>query len=95
MGHCCAKRDFGLDEMCEIIDCLPEIKPSVSVDSMMGLVYIAGYTVGKDENGDNADDSHFYYNMAPLLIILITVVYIYLEIQFVSGLYMVTLCLMK
>ena len=28
----------------------------------MGLVYIAGYTVKKDENGDDADDSHFYYN---------------------------------
>ena len=26
----------------------------------MGLVYIAGYIIGKDENGDNADDSHFY-----------------------------------
>ena len=28
----------------------------------MGLVYIAGYIVGKDENGNDADDSHFYYN---------------------------------
>ena len=54
----------------------------------MGLVYIAGYIVGKDENGDDADDSHFYY-MAPLLITLIAVVYISWEIQFVSGLYMV------
>ena len=36
--------------------------PSVLVDSMMGLVYTAGYIVGKDENGNDADDSHFYYN---------------------------------
>ena len=52
-----------LDEsMCEIMDCLPEMQPSVSLDSKMGLVYIAGYIVGKDENGDDADDSHFYYD---------------------------------
>ena len=59
----CAKCDFVLDlRMCETMDCLPEMQPSVSVDSMMGLVYIAGYIIGKDENGDDADDSHFYYN---------------------------------
>ena len=56
----CAKCDFVLVRMCEIMDCLPEMQPSVSVDSMMGLVYIAGYIIGKDENGDGADDSHFY-----------------------------------
>ena len=62
-GHCCAKCDFVLDErMCEIMDCLPEMQPSISVDSMMGLVYIAGYIVGKGEIGNDADDSHFYYN---------------------------------
>ena len=48
--------------MCEIMDCLPEMQPSVSVGSMMGLVYIEGYIIGKDENGDDADDSYYYYN---------------------------------
>ena len=49
-GHCCSKFAFVLDErMCEIIDCLPQMQPSVSVGSMMGLVYIAGVATWRIE----------------------------------------------
>ena len=44
------------------MDCLPEMQPSVSVNNGIGLHSRVRYIVGKDENGDDADDSHFNYN---------------------------------
>ena len=44
------------------MDCLSEMQPSVSIDSMMGLLYVAGHIIGKSENGDDADGSHFYFS---------------------------------
>ena len=37
-GLCCAKCNFVLDErMCEFMDCIPEMQPSVSVNNRIGL----------------------------------------------------------
>ena len=45
-GHYCDKCSFKLTEqMCDIIDYLPEMKSSIRKDSMMGLVYIAGFLI--------------------------------------------------
>ena len=50
-GHCCEKCCFVLNEkMCDIMDCLPDMQASISKDSMMGLVDIAGYVTAKDES---------------------------------------------
>ena len=35
---------------------------SISKDSMMGLVYIAGYVTAKDKSDCDTEDSHFYYD---------------------------------
>ena len=42
-GHHCQKCSFALTkQMCDILDCLPEIQASASADSIAELVYIAG-----------------------------------------------------
>ena len=46
--------------MCDIMDCLPDMQASISKDSMMGLVYIAGYVTAKDKSDCDTEDSHFY-----------------------------------
>lgn len=46
--------------MCELLDCLLEMQASVSADSIMGIVYVAGYLVAKDKENGNLDDSQFY-----------------------------------
>ena len=62
-GHCCEKCCFVLNEkMCVIMDCLPDMQASISKDSMMGLVYIAGYVTAKDKSDCDIEDSHFYYD---------------------------------
>ena len=45
--------------MCTILDNLPELESSLSVDTIMALVYIAGYVVRNDD--DAVDDTHFYF----------------------------------
>ena len=61
-GHYCDKCFFKLTEqMCDIMDFLPEMQFSIGEDSMMGLVYIAGFIIAKDKEQINEDDSHFYY----------------------------------
>ena len=47
--------------MCDIMDFLPKMQYSISEDSMMALVYIAGFLIAKDKEQINEDDSHFYY----------------------------------
>ena len=60
--HYCDKCSFKLTEqMCDIMDFLPEMQSSISEDSMMGLVYIAGFLIAKDKKQINEDNSHFYY----------------------------------
>ena len=50
-GHHCQKCSFTLTEqMCDILDCLPEMQASVSADSIAALVYIAGYLTAKNKN---------------------------------------------
>ena len=62
-GHCCEKCCFVLNEkMCNIMDCLPDMQASISKDSMMGLVYIAGYVTAEDKSDCDTEDSHFYYD---------------------------------
>ena len=61
-GHFCEKCSFTLSErMCDILDCLPEMQASISADSMMALVYIAGFLISKDKEEANGGDSYFYY----------------------------------
>ena len=61
-GHYCDKCSFKLTkQMRDIMDFLPEMQSSISKDSMMGLVYIAGFLIAKDKEQINEDDSHFYY----------------------------------
>ena len=61
-GHYWDKCSFKLTEqMCDIMDFLPEMQSSISEDSMMGLIYIAGFLISKDKEQINEDDSHFYY----------------------------------
>ena len=43
------------------MDCLSDMQASISKDSMMGLVYIAGYVTAKDKSDCDTEDSHFYY----------------------------------
>ena len=60
-GHHCQKYFSTLTEqMCNILDCLPEMQASVSADSIAALLYIAGYLTVKNKNR-NLDDIHFYY----------------------------------
>jgi len=63
-GHKCEKCLFVLnEEMCCIMDNLPDMQASLSEDTLMGLVYIGGYIIGKEKDDDcDADDSHFYYD---------------------------------
>ena len=52
-GHHCLKCSFTLTEqMCDILDCLPEMQVSVSADLIAALVYIAGYLTTKNKNND-------------------------------------------
>ena len=60
-GHRCQKCSFALiDQMCDILDCLPEMQASVAADSIAALVYIAGYLTARNKN-KYLDDNHFYH----------------------------------
>ena len=49
-GHYCDKCSFKLiEQMCDIMDFLPKMQSSISEDSIMGLVYIAGFLIAKDK----------------------------------------------
>ena len=59
-GHSCSKCGFLLSEdMCTILDNLPELESSLSVDTITTLVYIAGYVVVR--NDDDVDDTYFCF----------------------------------
>ena len=59
-GHHFQKCSFTLTkQMCNILDCLPEMQVSVFED-LAALVYIAGYLTVKSKNKD-LEDSHCYY----------------------------------
>ena len=45
--------------ICTKLDNLPELESSLSVDTIMTLVYIAGYVVRNDD--DDVDDTYFYW----------------------------------
>ena len=49
-GHSCSKCGFLLSQdMCTKLDNLPELESSLSVDTIMTLVYIAGYVVVRND----------------------------------------------
>ena len=49
-GHSGSKCGFLLSEdMCAILDNLPELESGLSMDTIMTLVYIAGYVVRNDD----------------------------------------------
>ena len=57
--HSCPKCKFLPSEgICNIIDNLPALYNSLTVDIKMSLVYIAGYIICEDENPD--DNFYFY-----------------------------------
>ena len=59
-SHSCEKCGILLsDDMCDVLDNLPELEKSLTVDTIMTLVYIAGYIVRNDD--DQLERSYFYY----------------------------------
>jgi hypothetical protein len=55
-GHICNKCDFiPPEDVCNVIDNLPSMEESLPVDTKMGLVYIAGYVVRKDEKSGDSE----------------------------------------
>ena len=56
--HSCPKCKFLPSEgICNVIDNLPAVRDSLTVDVIMSLVYIAGY-IYEDEN---PDDTFYFY----------------------------------
>ena len=61
-GHYRDKCSFKLTEqICDIMDFLPEMQSNISEDSMLDLVYIASFLIAKDKEQINEDYSHFDY----------------------------------
>ena len=62
-GHKCGKCDYVLDEhSSEIFDNLPELEDEIPEHVKLSLVYIAGYTVRKQEPlAVESEDTSFYY----------------------------------
>ena len=59
-SHSCEKCGILLsDDMCDVLDNLPELEKSLPFDTIMTLVYIAGYIVRKDD--ERLERSYFYY----------------------------------
>ncbi|XP_065668203.1 uncharacterized protein LOC136088423 [Hydra vulgaris] len=57
--HSCQKCKFLPSEgICNVIDNLPALCDSLTVDIKMSLVYIAGYVIREDEN---PDDTFYFY----------------------------------
>lgn len=58
-GHSCDKCGFLLsEEVCNVIDNLPDLEHRLSADTFASLVYIAGYVIRKDER---QDDTYFLF----------------------------------
>ena len=58
-SHSCDKCGFLLTEnLCNVIDNLPNLEKSLSMDCIMALVYISGYIM---RNDSITEDSHFYF----------------------------------
>ena len=70
-GHYCDKCAFKLTEqVCDVMDFLLEMQSSISEDSMMDLVYIAGFLIAKNKEQINEDGSHFYYEKYGTLLLI-------------------------
>ena len=59
-GHSCASCGFfPTEDMCSIMDKLPEFENLLSQDTKMALTYVAGYVV---RNDGEIDDTFTYHN---------------------------------
>ena len=65
-GHSCEICTRKLNEKeSEIMDNLMELENSIPRETMLSLVYMAGYIERNNEEGDDEDDTTFYYQKYP------------------------------
>ena len=61
-GHACETCSRDLDDLeAQIIDNLIELEASIQRETMLSLVYIAGYIEKIGDTDTNGDDTYFYY----------------------------------
>ena len=61
-GHACSICSRPLDEMeAEIMDHLAELEDNIPTETMLSIVYIAGYVEKYGKTNEEADDTMFYY----------------------------------